>query len=97
MILEILVFMLVGANASKTLQSRVALVVGLNPALQRTVTLSTSLQVGSVNRGSSVQVIFISKETDHIAADSIVLFPSLKYHRKGWNWWKGSGCDCCWC
>lgn len=61
MILEILVFMLVGANAGKTLQSRVALVVGLNPALQRTVTLSTSLQVGSVNRGSSVQVIFISK------------------------------------
>jgi hypothetical protein len=32
------------------------LVIGLNPALQRTVTLAASLQVGSVNRGSAVQV-----------------------------------------
>jgi fructose-1-phosphate kinase PfkB-like protein len=38
------------------LNQKQTLVIGLNPALQRTVTLAASLQVGSVNRGSSVQV-----------------------------------------
>jgi hypothetical protein len=44
-----------GSMAS-LLSQKQTLVVGLNPALQRTVTLSATLQVGSVNRGSSVQV-----------------------------------------
>ena len=73
MILKLLVFMLVSANASKSPQGRAALVVGLNPALQRTVTLSTSLQVGSVNRGSSVQVALIDTESEKVALYSIVV------------------------
>ena len=44
------------SSMSSVLNQKKTLVVGLNPALQRTVTLSASLQVGSVNRGSSVQV-----------------------------------------
>ena len=45
------------ANVRTRHDVRSVVIVGLNPALQRTVTLSASLEVGSVNRASSVQVI----------------------------------------
>ena len=45
------------ANLGSRYDTGSVVVVGLNPALQRTVTLSTCLEVGSVNRASSVQVI----------------------------------------
>lgn len=44
------------ATATMTSSRRHTLIVGLNPALQRTVILSSTLQSGSVNRGSSVEV-----------------------------------------
>ena len=44
------------ATATMLSSRRQTLIVGLNPALQRTVTLSGTLQSGSVNRGSSVEV-----------------------------------------
>lgn len=43
-------------SATMLSSQRQTLIVGLNPALQRTVSLSTTLQPGSVNRGLSVQV-----------------------------------------
>jgi hypothetical protein len=45
------------ANYASRCDAGSVVVVGLNPALQRTISLSTSLEVGSVNRASSVQVM----------------------------------------
>lgn len=45
------------ANHASRCDAGSVVVVGLNPALQRTISLSTSLEVGSVNRASSVQVM----------------------------------------
>ena len=55
---------------------RPALVIGLNPALQRSITLSV-LSVGSVNRGKSVKIGIGGKGQDVlVAAASMEVIPS---------------------
>eukprot|EP00596_Hydrurales_sp_CCMP1899_P007185 CAMPEP_0119039558 /NCGR_PEP_ID=MMETSP1177-20130426/9122_1 /TAXON_ID=2985 /ORGANISM="Ochromonas sp, Strain CCMP1899" /LENGTH=376 /DNA_ID=CAMNT_0007003605 /DNA_START=168 /DNA_END=1298 /DNA_ORIENTATION=- len=56
---------------------RQMVIVGLNPALQRTVTLTSALQVGSVNRGSAVEVGIGGKgQNCMVAAISMEVAPS---------------------
>jgi hypothetical protein len=57
LIIAMLATLSLSANYASRCDAGSVVVVGLNPALQRTISLSTSLEVGSVNRASSVQVM----------------------------------------